>query len=312
MIHPMFEILWRDYAAITPSAPRLHALLQARGERIVNDHVAFRTFDLAPIALDDLAPAVLGQGYVESGRYTFPEKKLRAMSFRDPTGERPRIFLSELLTASFSERLQAVARTLVNQVERRGLGALTHPPGWAPVPLETYLALLAESEYAGWLVAFGLRANHFTVSVNALRTFDGLPSVNTWLVANGFVLNEAGGVIKGTTADLLEQDTFPRGWKARSCCLQTCLCGPAVRATFPESRRRSGSHGKGGGHRTHRDPCSVGKHRTPGVRAGFRRRAGPPRLGKRRGGGFWRGHCPPGRLRRRRRSRRARSAGRCG
>lgn len=202
----MFDTLWRDYAAITPSAPRVQALLEARGERIVNDHVAFRTFDLAPIALDDLAPAVTSQGYVESGRYVFEEKKLRAVSFRDPDGMRPRIFLSELLTGCFSPALQAVARGLAAQVERRGAGALTHPPGWAPVALSTYRTLLAESEYAGWLAAFGLRANHFTVSVNALRTFaGGLPELNAWLVRNGFALNEAGGVIKGTPADLLEQ-----------------------------------------------------------------------------------------------------------
>ena len=39
--------LWRDYTAITPQAARIHALFAARGETIVNDHVALRTYGRA-------------------------------------------------------------------------------------------------------------------------------------------------------------------------------------------------------------------------------------------------------------------------
>src|SRR5690606_11489036 len=40
-----FAELWDGYRAIAPQAARIHALLEARGERLVNDHVALRTFD---------------------------------------------------------------------------------------------------------------------------------------------------------------------------------------------------------------------------------------------------------------------------
>jgi hypothetical protein len=71
----------------------------------------------------------------------------------------------------------------------------------------TWERLAAESEYAAWVAAFGLRANHFTVSVNHLVTFDGLAELNEFLVDRGFALNEAGGAIKGSPAELLEQSS---------------------------------------------------------------------------------------------------------
>ena len=60
----------------------------------------------------------------------------------------------------------------------------------------------------GWCpAAFGFRVNHFTVNVNALTTFPDLPALNAFLFDHGFTLNEAGGAIKGTPAQLLEQSS---------------------------------------------------------------------------------------------------------
>ena len=50
----LLDALWRDYTALTPQAARVHALFTARGEAIVNDHVALRTFGRA----SDIAEAV--------------------------------------------------------------------------------------------------------------------------------------------------------------------------------------------------------------------------------------------------------------
>ena len=41
---------WAGYCAITPDASPIHELLASRGETIVNDHVAFRTFDLPGVS----------------------------------------------------------------------------------------------------------------------------------------------------------------------------------------------------------------------------------------------------------------------
>ncbi len=206
----LFDFFWRDYSRTTPDAPRIHALLGARGERVVNDHVAFRTYDLTPVGVDALAEVFLARGYRDSGEYRFEEKKLRARSFQHPEPGRPHVFVSELLTGQFSADLQRIVRGLVAQVPagRPAVEHFTQLPTWAPVAHADYLRLREESEYAAWLAAFGIRVNHFTVSVNALSTFDSLEALNAFLVANGFRLNTSGGEVKGTPAQLLEQSSI--------------------------------------------------------------------------------------------------------
>jgi len=67
--------------------------------------------------------------------------------------------------------------------------------------------LSEESEYAAWFYVFGFRANHFTVSINALKKYNDIHRVNDLLTKNGFVLNTSGGEIKGTPADLVQQSS---------------------------------------------------------------------------------------------------------
>jgi hypothetical protein len=74
-----------------------------------------------------------------------------------------------------------------------------------------YETLRRESEYAAWLAAFGFRANHFTVDVNALKTFESLGELNRFLKDQGHRLNTSGGEIKGSPEDLLEQSSTLAG-----------------------------------------------------------------------------------------------------
>jgi hypothetical protein len=200
--------LWADYVQTTPQAERIHALLAARGETIVNDHVALRGLGVAELGIAALARPFEAVGYVEQAdRYRFDDKKLVARYWRHPDRGAPKVFISELCVGELSSHAQQLLAELVAQVPA---GFSTRPDlPWAGRPWRvsraTYETLLAESEYAAWLAAFGFRVNHFTVSVDALTTFGGLAELNTFLVASGFTLNESGGAIKGTPADKLEQ-----------------------------------------------------------------------------------------------------------
>jgi len=76
---------------------------------------------------------------------------------------------------------------------------------WQPVPYADYLALKAQSEYAAWVSAFGIRANHFTVAVHALNTCSSLESLCDFLESEGLVMNTSGGRIKGSRHQGLSQ-----------------------------------------------------------------------------------------------------------
>lgn len=202
----LFERLWRDYVAVTPQASRIHALLSGRGETIVNDHIALRTFSRERVGIEALARPFIALGYRPGGDYEFPDKHLTARHYQHADPDLPKVFISQLEL----DRVPAIAEIVDRLLESVGedLAASPHFPScgrpWS-VNRATYDTLAARSEYAGWVAAFGYRANHFTVDVGRLHTFNGLPGLVEYLAAEGFEMNAAGGLIKGSPAVYLEQ-----------------------------------------------------------------------------------------------------------
>ncbi|TKB48042.1 DUF1338 domain-containing protein [Ferrimonas sediminicola] len=207
-IQNLFGQLWQDYLKQCPSADQVHQLL-GRGEAIINDHVAFRTFRAPGLGIDKLAQHFLALGYVQKGEYQFEQKKLYARHYEHPDSTQPKVFISELKLEECSEQLQQIVASLLAQLPEGLVDDVAHVYGGAPwkATQEQYRTLLAESEYAAWLAAFGFRANHFTVSVNHLSEFGTLESVNRALKEAGFELNGSGGEIKGSPEVLLEQSS---------------------------------------------------------------------------------------------------------
>lgn len=206
-----FQRLWQQYAALAPSAHRIHALFGARGEAVENDHIAFRTFDDPRINISVLCTPFLKMGYEEKGEYQFVEKKLRACHYEHPDPGYPRIFISELKTDELDPASQTLIRNFLGDIDSTTIVAdeLVYAGRLWPQPKhEWYTQLQKESEYAAWVYAYGFCANHFTVFTNALQSFASLQEVNSFLEASGFTLNKSGGEIKGTPAQLLEQSSI--------------------------------------------------------------------------------------------------------
>lgn len=201
--------LWEDYRTLNPGARAIHQLIESRGERIVNDHIALRTFSDPRVRVDVLAKPFVERGYQPCGTYEFPDKQLDAKHYEHADPARPKVFISELRLKAFSAPLQATIKGLLDQMPAEMPGRWDFAAAGRPwkVSYAQYEALRAESEYAAWVAAFGFRANHFTVFVNALKTFDSLEQLNAFLVEHGHKLNTSGGAIKGTPGELLEQSS---------------------------------------------------------------------------------------------------------
>jgi hypothetical protein len=200
-VSALFAGLWEDYVSITPSAYKIHALLadMTNSSTIVNDHIALRTFDIEKVNLDKLAAHFLALGYEQKGDYDFAAKKLTAQHFEHPDTSVPKVFISQLRVAELSTQAQTIIHNMLASLDDEAVTAedfLYSGTHWQ-ISSEEYLSLLAESEYAAWMSAWGYRANHFTVSVNHLSNIDELHQVNTLLKLAGYKLNESGGEIKG-------------------------------------------------------------------------------------------------------------------
>ncbi|MEZ8825741.1 DUF1338 domain-containing protein [Vibrio amylolyticus] len=205
----LFSALWNDYIErLCPSAAQVHQLLR-EDEALINDHIALRTFNSSPLGIETLARPFLDIGYVACGDYEFESKKLVAKHYEHPDPKQPKVFISELKVDECSQQLQEIVARLVEQLDHSKLKGHEFLFGgrlW-DLSYADFQALAKESEYASWLAAHGYGANHFTVSVNQLNAFEEVKQVNDHLRQSGFVINEAGGEVKGSPEVLLEQSS---------------------------------------------------------------------------------------------------------
>jgi hypothetical protein len=203
--------LWSDYISQNPSAEKIYKLFTDEGEKVVNDHIAFRTLDYHETDIDILALPFICNGYVPKGEYFFKEKHLYAKHFESSMDKNaPRIFISRLILSECSEFLQKTLREAFDKVKPKQLNStelIFSGSIFKPLSFDIYNKLRVESEYAAWFYVFGFRANHFTVSINALKKYNNIISVNNLLKEHGFPLNNSGGEIKGTVSDLLQQSS---------------------------------------------------------------------------------------------------------
>jgi hypothetical protein len=210
-LESIFNRLWNDYTSQNPSAGKIYKLFTNEGETVVNDHIAFRTLDYPEISIDVLAKPFISNGYVPKGEYIFKDKHLFARHFEHSSdATAPRIFISQLLLAECSEYIQDTMKEAFAKTDHRLFtsGELIFSGTlFRHLSYDVYNRLREESEYAAWFYVFGFRANHFTVSINSLKKFNTIVSVNELLKSNGFILNSSGGEIKGTPQDLLQQSS---------------------------------------------------------------------------------------------------------
>ena len=150
----LLDQLWETYAAQVPYA---RTFVQLAGGQFRNDHVAFRSLDLRP-----LARVFEGLGWKRAGEYHFPETHLNAIHLSKP-GE-PRVFVSELRVADLSPRAREILAQLPEDPPYDGSAGWFRGPDLRPREAEL-LELERESQYGAWLLLFGREVNHFTASV---------------------------------------------------------------------------------------------------------------------------------------------------
>ncbi len=218
LIETIFAGLMKNYLDKVEYARRVLTKLESLGESFQNDHVAFRTFGLPRIGIDSLEKVFLAIGYTKQDYMYFEAKKLNAYWYRPPDLTLPKVFISELIVDKLSDDAQSLIRSYTDVLTEDPAGAVDftevdqvlsylHTYPWRQPSYADYQQLLAESEYAAWVLTYGNELNHFTISVNALETIPNLQALNDLLEAEGIPLNDSGGKIKGTPESGLMQSS---------------------------------------------------------------------------------------------------------
>lgn len=206
----LLDLLWRDYAASTPQAARIHELLTQRGELLCNDHIALVTFGGAPgIGTEAMARPFEALGWRPCDRYRVRNEHLRARYWRHDDDALPKIVIHEVLADELSAPSRAIIARLVAQLpddfgERSPLPLPLAGRPWALAHAD-YQTLVAESPPAARLAALGFRADLVAVDIDSLSTFPDLHALAAFLIDHGERLEDRGGVVKGSRAHRLER-----------------------------------------------------------------------------------------------------------
>ena len=220
----ILDALFSVYAERVPDVNKItKAMVKKRmvksQDGIVNDHIAFRTMGVENLGIASFEKIFIAHDYKRMGFYHFKTKKLDAYWYAPPTDDLPRIFISELKVNSLSEKTQSIIKKYtdnvisdpVDKIDLNNSNAVAdffQSPLWKLPNVEDYEKLLAESEYAAWVIFNRYYLNHYTISVHDLpKAFNTLESFNEFLKSIGIKLNTSGGEIKTSLDKLLRQSS---------------------------------------------------------------------------------------------------------
>ena len=216
--------LFATYSERVPNVRKITSEMVKKGmvkdqNEIINDHVAFRTMGVENLGIASFEKIFLAHGYEKRNFFHFKVKKLDANWYSPPTPDLPRIFISELKVDLLSEKVKKIIRKYTDSVisdpvdhinlnNAEGVSSFFQNPLWELPSIEDYEALLAESEYAAWVIYNRYYLNHYTISVHDLPdAYCSLERFNEFLKSIGIVLNSSGGEIKTSKDKLLRQSS---------------------------------------------------------------------------------------------------------
>lgn len=195
----LYGRLWAQYRLRVPYAARYEAMVEQRGGKVRNDHIAFRTFNwdtgAQPPGVEAVAQIIVPLGYERKDSYIFADKHLTAWHWEHRTQpEAPKIFISQLETGALppdaADMIAASvsgAPDLLAASEREALARLAAGKDcdaqaaddlaarlaqffvrpWSAPLRHIVIAVNAHSQYAAWTLLHGNSVNHFTASINA-------------------------------------------------------------------------------------------------------------------------------------------------
>lgn len=220
----VMNALMSKYSARVPDVNKIidamisHGIINHAND-IQNDHIAFRTLGVPHLGIQSLEKIFLHYGYTKKEHLNFETKKLDAYWYAPPAPHFPRIFISELRVHQLSEKAQAILKSYTDEVKHDpvndinlndpfAVGNFLHQSLWRLPTVEDYQSLLAESEYASWVIYNRYYLNHYTISLHHLpEGYNTCISFNAFLESIGVKLNDSGGKIKISPDGLLLQSS---------------------------------------------------------------------------------------------------------
>ena len=231
--------LWRDYHCSNDHVQRIEKSLHAKNIRLLPlDHLAIIDLPGPNTGISELSRIFTAIGYEYQGRDYLPEKQndFSWMAECDSRGTLVAQVLPQIVVADFRlDELPIAVRDIISKysgqaqpspardIEILAQRAASNDAEAAQQLLAAITAYLSErdwplptvkefktvrefNELIAWILVFGRRPNHFTLSIHLLPEFENLSRFHDFIEHDvGLMLNHDGGVIKGSKATGIEQ-----------------------------------------------------------------------------------------------------------
>ncbi len=189
--------LWEKYIARVSYAKIYAELVNEKGGKVINDHIAFRTFNThtgeQPGGIRAIKHIIEALEYKPVEKYIFKKKKLTAIHFEHPDEMFPKIFVSQHEVGQLPEWAQNIIHQTVKDTPYllsdealkllqilREEKVLTQEASqllvsdlvnyfrrpWNVPYKEDILKINDVSQYAAWTLLHGNAVNHFTAFIN--------------------------------------------------------------------------------------------------------------------------------------------------
>ncbi len=193
----LLDRLWEKYLKRVPYAKTYVDLVNKKGGKVVNDHIAFRTLNThtgeQPEGIRAIKHIIEALEYKPVEKYSFKKRKLTATHFEHPDEMFPKIFVSQLEVEQLPEWAQNIIHQTVKdtpyqlsdealellmllksekilnlEASRFLVDDLSNYFGrpWEPPFKGDILRLNDISQYAAWTLLHGNSVNHFTALIN--------------------------------------------------------------------------------------------------------------------------------------------------
>src|SRR5262249_21937386 len=100
VLSSLLDGLWIRYKTRVQYAATYQKMVEERGGKVQNDHIAFRTFNLSagqPAGVEAIRRIFLPLGYLQKDNYISTKKKLTSWHFEHATNpNNPKLFISQL------------------------------------------------------------------------------------------------------------------------------------------------------------------------------------------------------------------------
>lgn len=231
----LLDSLWAQYVSRVSYAKKYVELVVEKGGKVVNDHIAFRTFNThtgeQPEGIRAIKHILNYLDYKPVATYDFKKKKLTAFHFEHPDEMFPKIFVSQLEVDQLPDWAQQIIHDAVvdtpyilsdnsiellghlkkdGQIPKLAADALVEDltqyfrRPWHAPKKEDVLQLNDVSQYAAWTLLHGNSVNHFTAFINYqdVKEWPDLETTCKALEAAGVPMKEA---IEGEKGSKLQQ-----------------------------------------------------------------------------------------------------------